>query len=113
VEDLPEGFVAAVTLFVAAGGAAYHLLKTNARDRALMESDEAAEIVPFDVTVIASHPGMLAARFPKQARMRAVYRSDGQGVVDDAMADEIVAAVANRPSIVWVDQDGFRVAPMS
>jgi hypothetical protein len=27
------------------------------------------------------------------------------------MADRIVAEVANRPSVVWVDRDGFRIAP--
>jgi hypothetical protein len=27
------------------------------------------------------------------------------------MADEIVAAVANRAALVWVDDEGFRVAP--
>jgi hypothetical protein len=32
-------------------------------------------------------------------------------VIDDAMAEEIVAAVGNRSSIVWVDEDGFRVGP--
>jgi hypothetical protein len=41
-----------------------------------------------------------------------IYRDDQEGVIGDEMADEIVATVANRASLVWVDQSGFRVAPM-
>ncbi len=67
---------------------------------------------PFSVTVICSHPGPLATALPKEARLRVHYRTDGLGVIDDAMAAQIVEAVAGRPSYVWVDQDGFRTAPI-
>ncbi len=69
-------------------------------------------VAPFDVTVICSHPGILAARFPEEARMRVFYRGDDAGVVDEGMADDIVASVANRSCFVWVDEDGFRIAPV-
>jgi hypothetical protein len=64
------------------------------------------------VTIIASHPGMIATRFPEQARLKVIHRGDDAGTIDDETAEAIVAAVNNRPSLVWVDEDGFRVAPM-
>jgi hypothetical protein len=109
VEGLDDSFVPVVTLAVTAGAASWHLLRTYAADRELTASHEV--VTPFDVTVICSHPGMLSARFPKQARVRVMYRSDGLGVVTDEMADEIVAAVSAQSSLVWVDDTGFRVAP--
>ncbi|MCI0544520.1 MAG: DUF5671 domain-containing protein [Actinobacteria bacterium] len=109
VDGLDDSFVATVALFLSAGGAAWHLLRTNAADRELTASAEV--VTPFDVTVICSHPGMLSARLPKQARVRVLYRSDDQGVVDDGMADAIVAAVGFRSSLVWVDETGFHIAP--
>jgi hypothetical protein len=109
VESLSDSFVVAVTLFVAAGGVAWHLLRNNADDRSLTESTEV--VTPFEVTVICSHPGMLATRFPKEAKTRVIYRSDQQGVIDDEMADAIVAAVGTTNTLVWVDESGFRVAP--
>lgn len=101
-------FVVQASLFVFAGLATWHLLRVNAHDRDLIVSEEI--ITPFGVTIICSHPGMLAAKFPKAAKLRIVYRADEAGLVSDAMADEIVAAVANRPALVWVDEDGFRIA---
>jgi hypothetical protein len=109
VEPLSRAVIPMLGLFVSAGAVAWHLLRTYSQDRALTESEEV--VTPFEVTVICSHPGMLAARFPKEARMRVLYRSDDVGQVDDEMADRIVEAVANTASIVWVDQTGFRVAP--
>jgi hypothetical protein len=50
--------------------------------------------------------------FPKEARLRVLYRTDGVGVIDEAMAGQIVAAVGGQPAYVWVDQDGFRAAPV-
>ena len=41
-----------------------------------------------------------------------LYRSDEAGIVDEEMAQRIVATVDGHPSLVWVDQDGFRVAPV-
>jgi hypothetical protein len=109
VEGLDDSFIPVVVLFLAAGGVSWHLLRTYGADRALTASSEV--ITPFDVTVVCSHPGMLAARFPKQGRVRVIYRSDDLGVVSDDMADEIVDAVGNSSSLVWVDDTGFRVAP--
>ena len=86
-----------------------HLLAVARSDRALAVSEDV--VMPFTVTIIASHPGRLAGMFPKVARTSVVYRGDDVGVIDDAMAEEIVAAVGNRSSIVWVDEDGFRVGP--
>lgn len=98
-----------VSILVYTGLATWYLLAGYARTR---EIGESADIMkPFDVTIVTSHPGMLAARFPKEARLHVVYRGDGVGVIDDEMADAIVAAVGNQPSLVWVDADGFRVAP--
>jgi hypothetical protein len=74
-----------------------------------MASDEV--VTPFDVTIISSHPGTIATRFPKQAKVRVLHRGDVSGAIDDEMADEIVAAVNNKSSLVWVDDDGFRIAP--
>jgi Domain of unknown function (DUF5671) len=91
------------------GLAAWYLLAAYVRDRVYAEDEEV--IAPFDVTIVTSHPGLVATRFPKQARLTVIHRGDDAGVIDDEMADSIVAEVANRPSLVWVDQDGFRVAP--
>jgi hypothetical protein len=102
--------VTPVALFVFSGLAAWHLLRTNAADRELVGSVEV--VTPFEVTVICSHPGVLATRFPEQATLTVLYRDDDAGIIGEVMADEIVAAVANRSSLVWVDEDGFRVAPL-
>ncbi len=109
-EGLSDAAIPVAALFVAAGLGAWHLLRTYALDRDLFETGE--EIAPFTVTVIASHPGMLASKLPRQAKMRVMYRDDDSGVISDEMADAIVAAVDGRPSMVWVDETGFRVAPL-
>jgi len=96
-------------LFVFAGAAAWHLLQTHFQDRSLIDADEV--ITPFDVTLICSHPGMIATTFPKEARVRVVYRADDLAPIDTDTAEAIVAAVGHRSSLVWVDEDGFRVAP--
>ena len=98
-----------LTIFIYTALATWYLLSAYARDRATMEREEM--VAPFDVTIITSHPGMIAAKFPKQARLQVLHRGDDAGAIDDEMADAIVAAVANQPSLVWVDADGFRVAP--
>jgi len=95
--------------FIYTGLAAWYLLIVYLGERKTMESDEV--VTPFEVTIISSHPGIIATKFPKQARVRVLHRGDGAGAIDDEMADEIVAAVDNKPSLVWVDDDGFRVAP--
>lgn len=103
-----DSVVVPISLFIFAGLATWHLLRVNAEDRDLIGSEES--ITPFSVTIVCSHPGMVSARFPDVAKVRVLYRGDDAGVVSDEMADEIVAAVANRSSYVWVDSDGFRVA---
>lgn len=99
-----------VTL-VYTGLAAWYLLAAYFRGRAETRGDTVT-IAPFDVTVICSHPGLLATKFPDEARLRVFYRGDEAGVVDEGMADEIVASVANRSCFVWVDEDGYRIAPV-
>lgn len=98
-----------VSLFLFSGLATWHLLRTNAGDRALIASDQV--VTPFTVTIVCSHPGMIATRFHKAARVRVVYRDDDAGRIDDEMASAIVEAVGHRSSLVWVDESGFRVAP--
>lgn len=106
-----SGVLTPVVIFLYTGLVAWYLLATYFRERGQTSKTEAAT-EPFEVTVITSHPGMLASRFPDNARVKVVYRGDTSGAIDDEMADEIVAAVDNRPSLVWVDDDGFRVAPL-
>jgi len=105
------GLLESTVTLVYTGLAAWYLLAAYFRKRAATPTDTVA-IAPFDVTVICSHPGPLATKFPDEARMRVLYRGDDAGVVDEAMADEIVASVANASSFVWVDEQGFRVAPV-
>jgi hypothetical protein len=96
-------------LTVLAGAATWHLLSVIRADG---PAESRAPGTPFPVTVVCSHPGPLATVFPKEAMLRVLHRNDEVGVIDDEMAQRIVAAVDGRPSIVWVDQDGFRVAPL-
>lgn len=109
VDRLTTQFPALITLVLASGGVAWHLFATYTKNKTATTTG--VTIPAFDVTVICSHPGMLATRFPSQARVRVVYRGDDAGVVTDEMADQIVTEVNNRPSFVWVDDTGFRVAP--
>ena len=99
-----------VTVLVYAGLASFYLLRLYAAERAATAPSDL--VAPFQVTIICSHPGMIAARFPSEARLKVLHHGDPAGLVTEEMADEIVAAVANRASFVWVDGDGFRVAPM-
>jgi hypothetical protein len=92
------------------GLAAWYLLASYFRERGSLPPVD--YIAPFQVTIVCSHPGMIATKFPDAARLRVIYRGDQEGVIGDDMADEIVTTVANSPSLVWVDQTGFRVAPM-
>jgi hypothetical protein len=97
-------------IFVYSGLAAFYLLRSYAADRGVTPPTQ--HIAPFQVTLICSHPGMIATKFVDQARLRVLHRDDDLGNVSEEMADEIIAAVANRSSLVWVDESGFRVAPM-
>jgi hypothetical protein len=96
-----------VTLTVLSGLAAWHLIDQIRDDRAGIVT---APIKPFTVTVVCSHAGNLWEMFPKEAKLRVLYRGDTTGVIDEAMASEIVSAVDGTSSLVWVDQDGFRIA---
>ena len=98
-----------VTILLYTGLATWYLLSGYARIRRMTESEEV--VTPFEVTLITSHPGMIATLFPKQARIQVIYRGDGAGQIDEEMAEAIVTEVGTRSSIVWVDEDGFRVAP--
>ncbi len=96
-------------LAVIATLATLHLVQASKADRALHER---AEVVsPFEVTVICSDPGTLATRFPKEARVRVLYRQDQVGMVTDEMADAIIETVEHRDSLVWVGEGTFEVAP--
>ncbi len=97
------------SLFIFAGLATWHLLRVNAQDRDLIASDEV--VTPFNVTIVCSHPGLIATSFPKEAKLAVMYRDDDAGVIDELMASEIVEEVGHASSLVWVDEDGFRVAP--
>lgn len=104
-----ESIVVPVSLFVFAGLATWHLLRTNSEDRDLIAAEET--ITPFAVTIICSHPGMISTQFPDVARIKVLYRDDQAGIIDETMAGDIVEAVGNRSSYVWVDADGYRIAP--
>lgn len=104
-----ESIVVPVSLFLFAGLATWHLLRTNNEDRELIGAEDT--LTPFDVTIICSHPGMIATQFPAVARIKVLYRDDEDGVIDEEMAAEIVEAVGHRSAYVWVDGDGYRIAP--
>jgi hypothetical protein len=101
--------VTPIALTVVAGTAAWYMLSNYLKERASMASPEV--ISPFEVTIVSSHPGGISAKFPKQATVRVLHRGDGAGVITDDLADQIVAAVGHQSSFVWVDDDGFRIAP--
>jgi len=108
-DDDSSSLLVPFAVFLYTALAAWYLLAAYGRDRESTASDEV--ITPFDVTIICGHPGLIATKFPAQARLRVIHRGDGVGVIDDEMAEQIVAEVNNRSSIVWVDEDGFRIAP--
>jgi hypothetical protein len=110
VDDAQGSILVPASILAYTGIAAWYLLATYFRERASLPPVD--YIAPFQVVIVCSHPGMLATRFPEEAKLRVIYRDDQEGVIGDEMADEIVATVANRASLVWVDQSGFRVAPM-
>jgi hypothetical protein len=97
-------------LFLYSGLATWYLLRSYAAGRDAAPSEDV--VAPFAVTIVCSHPGMIATMFHEHARLKVIHRGDDLGIIDAEMADQIVSAVANRPSLVWVDEDGFRVAPL-
>jgi hypothetical protein len=107
----PPGSVVTPGIFlVYAGLVSFYLLRMYAVGRAAAPPVDI--VAPFQVTIICSHPGLIATRFPEQARLRIFHHDGADGSISEEMADDIVAAVGNRNSFVWVDGDGFRVAPM-
>jgi hypothetical protein len=96
-----------VTLTVVSGLATWHLISQIRDDRAGIAT---VPVKPFTVTVVCSHAGNLWEMFPREAKVRVLYRDDATGVIDEEMASEIVSAVDATSSLVWVDEDGFRVA---
>ncbi|HEX6300842.1 MAG TPA: DUF5671 domain-containing protein [Acidimicrobiia bacterium] len=99
-----------LTVLVYTGLASFYLLRFYAVERAATPPAELA--APFHVTIICSHPGMIASKFPSQAKLRVLHHDDAGGAITEQMADQIVYAVGNRNSYVWVDGDGFRIASM-
>jgi hypothetical protein len=97
-----------LSLTVVSGVAAWHLFTQIRADSVGLKQ---TEVKPFTVTIICSHPGNLAALFPREANTRILYRGDASGAVDEAMATAIVAGVGNTSSLVWVDDSGYRIAP--
>ena len=110
VDDAQGSILVPASILAYTGLAAWYLLAGYFRERGTLPPVD--YIAPFPVMIVCSHPGMIATRFPEEARLRVIYRDDQEGVIGDEMADEIVATVANRASLVWVDETGFRVAPM-
>ena len=94
-----------VTLTLVAGLATWHLIDQLRSDLAGMVG---AQVKPYTVTIICSHPGNVTTLFPPEATLRFIYRADDAGVIDDEMAPAIVSAVDGTSSLVWVDGDGFR-----
>jgi hypothetical protein len=105
--DVSDSLRIPATLTVASGLAAWHLFTHVRADGAQLRR---TEVKPFTVTVVCSHPGTLSTLFPKEATVRVMYRADDSGIIDETMAAAIVSEVDSRPSLVWVDDSGFRVA---
>jgi hypothetical protein len=106
-DDISDSLRIPLSLAVVSGLAAWHLFTHIRADSA---SIKRVETKPFAVTIVCSHPGNLAALFPRGATTRILYRADDTGMIDDEMASAIVAAVDGRSSLVWVDEGGFRLA---
>ena len=107
--ETSDALAVQASLFVFSGLATWHLLRVNSGDRDMIESPEV--VTPFEVTLVCSHPGHIATLFPKEARLRVIYRDDEAGMIDDVMAEAIVDAVGVKSSMVWVDEAGYRIAP--
>jgi hypothetical protein len=105
--DMSESLRIPLTLTLVSGLAAWHLYTHVRTDGAALRRTEAK---PFSVTIICSHPGPISTLFPKEATVRVLYRADEVGVIDETMAQAIVSEVGGRPSLVWVDDGGFRLA---
>lgn len=98
---------AAITVY--SGLAAWYLIATFLGEREATETGEA--VLPFAVTVVCSDPGPIAKSLPKQARLQIIARGDDAGDIDEDLAGRIAAAVAHEPSLVWVENGDFHIAP--
>jgi hypothetical protein len=120
--DLGEPLAWGIPTMVVAGALTWHVAKLR-RERAPSASTVTTDTVPTvapakapgnrTVTLVASDPGPLPQMIEK---MRFLRRVDGIGVVDQARADEIVAALGRLDSpaaMVTVDGSGFQVLPIA
>lgn len=97
------------TLFVISGLAAWYLLALYFKGQQYLAAKET--VAPFDVTIVCAHPGTVSTLLPEQARVRVIHRGDGIGVITEDLAAEIVERVGHESTLVWVDDEGVRVAP--
>ncbi len=97
-----------LTLAALAGGAAYHLYSTYKAD-SIHRADRTS--MPYELTVITSHPGPLASLLPDEAKLKVFHRGDEIGAIDDELAAQIVEATRGVDSLVWVGEQGFESAP--
>ncbi|MGH8924352.1 MAG: DUF5671 domain-containing protein [Acidimicrobiia bacterium] len=119
--DLGDSLAWGIPTVVVAGILTWHVVKLR-RDVVPALSQHApvtAAVTPVravgnrTVTLVASDPGPLPQMIEK---MRFLRRTDGIGVVDQARADEIVAALAGleaAAAMVTVDGSGFQVLPIA
>ncbi|HJU52463.1 MAG TPA: hypothetical protein VJ815_09040 [Acidimicrobiia bacterium] len=120
--DLGEPLAWGIPTMVVSAALTWHVAKLR-RDKTASAPTTAAAAVPSvtpvkapggrTVTLVASDPGPLPQMIEK---MRFLRRVDGIGVVDQARADEIVAALAGLDApaaMVTVDGSGFQVLPIA
>ncbi len=108
-DSIAESLRIPLALTIFSGGAFWHLFLQIRADGAMRPR---SAVGPFTVTIICSHPGRLATLFPGEARLQVIYRGDDAGVVSDEMAAVIADEIGTTSSVVWVDGDGYRVAPL-
>ena len=120
--DLGEPLAWGIPTMVVSGALTWHVAKLR-RDRAPSTPKATVPTIPTakpapasgsrTVTLVASDPGPLPQMIEK---MRFLRRVDGIGVVDQARADEILAALAHLDApaaMVTVDASGFQVLPIA
>ncbi len=95
------------SIFVITAAVAWYLIVLYQRDQEFSESGVSAG--PFKVTIVTSHPGPISTLFPDNARLEVIYRADDSGAISDEMAESIVEEVGDEASVVWVDDDGYRI----
>lgn len=101
-----------IPLTLVAGGLAWYFARVRPRKLGAGEAAVGRGGKVSTVTVIASDPGPLPEMIEG---MRFLRRDDELGVVDQGVADRVVAALAgldSRAAVVTVDQSGFTVIPV-